>query len=294
MLTRGTRKVVLVLVLSFGALITSTFLQGATVNQTSKVQKPVADLSRSPPLPSPEANVDQTTELQKLRERVGTMEGRLQELSHAITASTQSTSLYTSYVTLGVSAVLGLFTLVGAVLGYVYKNWITSQVGQAETARKQVEQAEKQLSTSIAIARAVPALLRSNLEEKDPNRRRLFAREAYFYIDQSESKGYTDSQLLNWKAYTLRRMDLKNQALEAAQAALKLSTSDQPQRARALYNIACYYSAFFPGKEEEALSNLEQAILADERYKPLARIDRDFESIRNDPKLKQRFEEIVA
>ena len=32
----------------------------------------------------------------------------------------------------------------------------------------------------------------------------------------------------------------------------------------------------------------------DERYKPLARIDRDFESIRNDPKLKQRFEEIVA
>jgi hypothetical protein len=83
-------------------------------------------------------------------------------------------------------------------------------------------------------------------------------------------------------------------ALEAAQAALKAVKPGDGQKARALYNIACYFCAFFPGNEEEALEKLDQAILTDEWYKPVARGDSDFDSIRSNPKFKDRFDQIVT
>lgn len=200
----------------------------------------------------------------------------------------KSTDRYTKYLTYVGGAIILILTIVGSLALY----WFTSKVKQVETARQQVEQVQNELSISISIARAIPALLRSNLEETDPARKRLHAQEAYRYITQAESKGYTDSHLLNWKAYTLRRMDRREQALEAAQAALKCAKPDDPQKVRALYNIACYYALF--GKHKEALDHLDQTILANEWYKEIARHDSDFDSIRKDVNSKQRFEQMVA
>lgn len=286
MLNTVFRKPVLVLGLSFALLGMRLLIEAAAVDQT----KSVADSAGKNASLSKETAIDQTSDAQKLRERVSTIEGRLQELDKAITASTQSATSYAGYVTI----VFSVVTLIGAIIGFVYKNWIANQVEQVQSARKQVEQIISELSSAIAIAKAVPPLLRSNLEEKDTNRKRLHAREAYHYLVQAEAKGSTDSHLLNWKAYTLRRMDLPKQALEAAHAALENSKSDIPQRARAFYNIACYYAKFVPGNEQKSLDNLQQAVLADEWYKPVARSDADFESIRKEPKLNAKFREIVG
>jgi tetratricopeptide (TPR) repeat protein len=318
---------VLVLVLSSAVITVSIFGQEAAVDQTKKPQPPAIESPRNNPLlqsqkavvaqTSEPQSFEQTNDLQKLHERVSTIEGRLQEFSQAIQASIQSTTNYTGYVTFVFTLAIGLSTLIGGIAAY----WITSsaneKVKQVETAREQmtqqvetareqmtqqvktvheqIRQAENELASAIAIARAVPALLRSNLEGSDLNRKKVHAEEAYHYIAEVESKGYTDSHLLNWKAYALRRMDRNKLALEAAQEALKRVTKlDDPQKARAFYNIACYCALF--GKHEEALDALEQAVIASEWNKRIAREDPDFDSIRNgnNRELKQRFEQMVG
>jgi hypothetical protein len=89
-------------------------------------------------------------------------------------------------------------------------------------------------------------------------------------------------------------MDLPRQALEAAEAALQAAKPGDGQEARALYNIACYYCAFGFGTQEDALGKLQAAIQTNEWYKPVARVDPDFNSVRNNPENKGRFERIVT
>ena len=87
-------------------------------------------------------------------------------------------------------------------------------------------------------------------------------------------------------------MDRKDEALEAAHAALKVAKPGDPQKARAYYNIACYKA--LSGMHEEALNNLSQAILLRDWYKAVARADPDFNSTRNNPGFSRRFERIVT
>lgn len=89
MLTRDTGYIVLALVLSATAVATSVLGQETISDQTKELQQPVVDPSRKLPLPSQEAIVDQSSELQKLRERVGAVEGELRGFNQAITASIQ-------------------------------------------------------------------------------------------------------------------------------------------------------------------------------------------------------------
>jgi tetratricopeptide (TPR) repeat protein len=194
---------------------------------------------------------------------VSGVEGELRGIDEASTATIESADRFLKYVTY-VGGAIGLILTAGASIGAF---WFRSNIKQVEQARqdvvqieKEVEQTRKAMSSAIAITRAVPALLRSNVEEKEPARKRLHAEEAYLYLRLAEDEGHKDSHLLNWKAYTLRRMDRKKQALEAAQEALTFATNDNdPQKARAHYNIACY-QAFF-GDYGEALISLDRAIL---------------------------------
>ncbi|MGH8592994.1 MAG: TPR end-of-group domain-containing protein [Gammaproteobacteria bacterium] len=289
MFTRAARHVV-VLAFLCALFAASVLVQGPALSQTREAQDPAVLSSGKPPGPSQDARVDHARELTKLRERVAAIEGELKGFRDATTASIQATNRYTTYVTLIAGAISFAFT----VLGYVGANWVKRRLAEIKTIEGEVRQIAEQSSSTVAVARAVPALLRSNLEEEDPDRKVLHAREAYHYIHQAELKGQPDSHLLNWKAYTLRRMDLRREALEAAEAALQAAKPGDGQEARALYNIACYYCVFGFGTKEDALGKRQAAIQSNEWYKPVARSDPDFESVRNNSALKERFERIVA
>lgn len=288
-MTKSVGHVVLVLAFSWALLATSVLVQGPALSQT-ETQEPAAVISGNPPGRSQDTAVEHGRELKRLHERVATIEGELKGSREAITALIQATDNYATYLTLFGGAISLVFTVLGSVGAY----WVKARLAEIEKIEREVEQIVEQTSSTVAVARAVPALLRSNVEEKDLDRKVLHAREAYHYIHQAGLKGQPDSHLLNWKAYTLRRMDLPRQALEAAEAALQAAKPDDGQEARALYNIACYYCAFGFGTQEDALEKLQAAIQTNEWYKPVAQWDPDFESVRNNPELKGRFERIVT
>jgi mannose-6-phosphate isomerase-like protein (cupin superfamily) len=69
---------------------------------------------------------------------------------------------------------------------------------------------------------------------------------------------------------------------------LESTLAEYPDNAFLLYNIACCESLL--GRKEEALEHLQVAAAAYEPYRELAREDRDFDPVRDDP----RFEKLVT
>jgi tetratricopeptide (TPR) repeat protein len=72
-----------------------------------------------------------------------------------------------------------------------------------------------------------------------------------------------------------------NEAITDFNRAFKL----KPDYPSALYNLACLFSV--QSKTDDALKYLEKAISKDKKYKEMAKKDKDFDNIRNDPRFKK-------
>lgn len=283
------RAIALAVVIVTAHLITPFAQAQGLADQGGDYRQERADLITGSKIPS--------GSLKELQDRLKYIEGRINSYDESVTAAVSSADRYSELLTYVAGAVLFLFTIGGAAAGYWIKTEFDGVLNQVKDARTQVDRVRNELSSTIAIARAVPALMRSNLEEKDPDRKRLHAEEAFRYITQAEVAGYKDSHLLNWKAYTLKRMGRRDLALEAAKLAESLAEASDPQKARAWYNIACYHASLSEPNCQEALDALDQAILTNEWYKPVARVDPDFEFLRNlptDNQFRQRYDKMMS
>lgn len=77
---------------------------------------------------------------------------------------------------------------------------------------------------------------------------------------------------------------------EEALADYNRSLELRPDHQSTLYNIACLLSLW--GKTDDALTYLEKAVGRDERYRQMAKMDKDFDGIRDDLRLKKLTESV--
>ncbi|MFH1760360.1 MAG: tetratricopeptide repeat protein [bacterium] len=77
----------------------------------------------------------------------------------------------------------------------------------------------------------------------------------------------------------------RTQRLDKAILCLEQLADHQPDQAIALFNLSCYYS--LDCRREESLALLKKAVEKDGRYKDLARVEEDYNYIRNDPEFKK-------
>jgi len=71
-----------------------------------------------------------------------------------------------------------------------------------------------------------------------------------------------------------------NKALDDLNRSLEL----RPDEPDTFYNLACLYSLW--KKTEDAIAYLEKAIIKDRKYREMAKTDKDFDNIRDDPRFK--------
>jgi len=83
-------------------------------------------------------------------------------------------------------------------------------------------------------------------------------------------------------AYTL--LGRYDEALSDLNHSLKLKPSDPGT----LYNLACLFSLW--GKPDDALAYLEKAVGKDKKYRKMAKTDKDFNNIKDDPRFKKLIE----
>jgi len=86
------------------------------------------------------------------------------------------------------------------------------------------------------------------------------------------------------RGVTYTRLNRYEEALADFNRSLEL----RPDHPATLYNLACLFSLW--GKVDEALDNLEKAIKGDEKYREMAKTDKDFDNIREDPRFKKLIE----
>ncbi len=87
------------------------------------------------------------------------------------------------------------------------------------------------------------------------------------------------------RGITYVKLERYDEALADHNRALEI----KPDYASPLYNLACLFS--LQGNVDEAFSYLEKAISKDKKYKEMAKKDKDFDNIRDDPRFKKLIEE---
>ncbi len=93
---------------------------------------------------------------------------------------------------------------------------------------------------------------------------------------------YPDTLISRGVTYSgLKRYD---EALADFNRSLELKPNDSGT----LYNLACLFSLW--GKTDEALAYLEKAIALDNKFRGMAKTDKDFDNIREDPRFKKLIE----
>jgi len=78
---------------------------------------------------------------------------------------------------------------------------------------------------------------------------------------------------------------LKLERYDDALADFNRSLELRPDHPATLYNLACLFS--LRGKADDALAYLEKAIDGDKKYREMAKTDKDFDNIRDDPHFKK-------
>ncbi len=89
---------------------------------------------------------------------------------------------------------------------------------------------------------------------------------------------------LNNRGNTYAKLARYDDALADYTRALEL----KPDHPSILYNLACLFSRW--GKTDDALNYLEKAIDGNGKYREMARTDKDFDNIRDDPRFKKLVE----
>lgn len=300
MMTNALRTIVFALALSPALIPASAHAQEAIGNKEGSIES-----KRTPRLPLEEAVADPRGQVQQLRTRINVLEDRLTKLTDGyVQDSVIRTNLYTGYVTF----IFTLVTILGAVELFVARRWVLDKLHAVEIERREMERIRREVETQLSrvqkevlstiwISRTVQALARYEAAKEDSAAKRVLIGEANSYIAQAELTGHKDSHLLNWKGYTLKRTDNIKGALEAAREALNYATKpDEPQHARALYNIACYNALLPTPNNDEAFDYLNRAVHVNPLYREVAQEDDDLKSIResSDGEVKKRFDRIVA
>ncbi len=93
-----------------------------------------------------------------------------------------------------------------------------------------------------------------------------------------------DPDVLNNRGTTYSYLQRYDDAFADYSRALEL----KPDDAGILYNLACLFSLW--GKTNDALAYLEKAIDKDKKYREMAKTDKDFDNIRDDPRFKKLIE----
>lgn len=92
------------------------------------------------------------------------------------------------------------------------------------------------------------------------------------------------SDTLNSRAIIYKELERYDEALADFNHALELKPDDPSP----IYNLACLFSV--QQKIDDALAYLERAISKDEKYREMAKTDKDFDNIRDDPRFKKLIE----
>ena len=90
-----------------------------------------------------------------------------------------------------------------------------------------------------------------------------------------------DPATLNNRGNTYAKLERYDEALADYNRSLEL----RPDDPAILYNLACLFS--LQGKSDDALTYLEKAIHKDRKYREMAKTDKDFDNIRDDPRFKK-------
>ncbi len=93
-----------------------------------------------------------------------------------------------------------------------------------------------------------------------------------------------DPHTLSNRGGIYAKLERYKEALADYNRSLELSPDDPDT----LYNLACLSSLL--GKADDALSYLEKAIDKDQKYREMAKTDKDFDNIRDDPRFKKLIE----
>ena len=93
-----------------------------------------------------------------------------------------------------------------------------------------------------------------------------------------------DPDTLTNRGVTYRHLERYDDALADFNRSLELKPDDPDT----LYDLACLSSLW--GKVDDALTYLEKAINKDKKYREMARTDKDFDNIRDDPRFKKLIE----
>ena len=91
-------------------------------------------------------------------------------------------------------------------------------------------------------------------------------------------------ETLNNRGITYAKLERYEEALADYNRALEL----KPDDTSTLFNLACLFSLW--RKNDDALHNLEKAIYLDNKYREMAKTDKDFDNIRDDPRFKKLME----
>ena len=146
------------------------------------------------------------------------------------------------------------------------------------------EIAKKDIQITTYLTRAILCITRYDMTNDEAIKKGM-AEQAIEYITNAESIGRPSSVLYNWKAYVLRRNNRLSEAIEASEEAAKVAGEDKYEKARALYNAACYNALL--NHQDDAISHLGNAIKLHPSMKKLARNDSDFVQIKNLEKFKE-------
>lgn len=90
-----------------------------------------------------------------------------------------------------------------------------------------------------------------------------------------------DPDTLDNRGNTYAKLERYDEAIADYSRSLEL----KPDYATTIYNLAYLFS--LQGKADDALTYLEKAISQDEEYQEIAKIDKDFDNIRDDPRFKK-------
>jgi len=90
-----------------------------------------------------------------------------------------------------------------------------------------------------------------------------------------------NAEVISVRGLTYFHLNRHDEAIKDFIRSLELK-SDAPNT---LYNLACLYS--LKGKIDDALPYLEKAINKDEKNREMAKTDKDFDNLRDDPRFKK-------
>ncbi len=108
--------------------------------------------------------------------------------------------------------------------------------------------------------------------------------EALAAFDHSLALRPDDPATLNNRANTLRNLGRYPEALADLNRSLQL----RPDDPATIYDRACAYALM--NRPDQALADLAKAIALDAQYRAMARDDKDFDNVREDP----RFQTLVG